>query len=151
MENYKITALKPKHLGGIYEIEKQSFAKPWSRESIAGELENPFAFYLICEGPDGLVLGYVGVHIILGEGHITNIAVREGFRRRGIAKSLVSQLVSEAKEMDLELLTLEVRQSNAAAHALYEKFGFKVSGQRKAYYEDPREDGDIMTLFFEGN
>ena len=70
------------------------------------------------------------------------------FRRRGAATGLVLRLIEKAKELNGEFLSLEVRESNKAAIALYEKMGFEYIGKRAGYYEKPKEDALIYTLWF---
>ncbi|MBN1485487.1 MAG: ribosomal protein S18-alanine N-acetyltransferase [Chloroflexia bacterium] len=96
------------------------------------------------EGPSpGPLLGYAGLQVLLDEGHVMNLAVHPGYRRRGIGELLLLHLFKEAKKRGAERLTLEVRVSNLAAQALYEKYGFQESGRRKRYYGDG-EDALIM-------
>lgn len=129
----------------IYAIELESFSVPWSLESITKELENEMAYYVIAE-EDGQVLGYAGLWDVVGEGQITNIAVRPSGRRKGIGKKLVEGLMAYGKEKGLEVLILEVRASNEAAIRLYSQAGFKDIGKRKNYYTKPTEDAILMAL-----
>ena len=133
------------HIDDIMEIEKHSFATPWSRKSIEGELKNKFAIYIVAiEG--NKVVGYGGMWHVVTEGHITNIAVHKDYRKRGIGNAIVKRLVDIAIEKEMIGLTLEVRPSNEAALAVYKKNGFKLEGIRKEYYEDNKEDAYIMWL-----
>ncbi|MBQ3275716.1 MAG: GNAT family N-acetyltransferase, partial [Oscillospiraceae bacterium] len=77
-----------------------------------------------------------------------NLAVAEDARRRGVGRALTEAMLESARDRGLRFLTLEVRESNAPARALYEKTGFRPAGVRKNYYERPREDGVILTAFF---
>lgn len=129
----------------IYNIELESFSVPWSLESITKELENEVAYYVVAE-EDGQVLGYAGLWDVVGEGQITNIAVRPSGRRKGIGKKLVEGLMAYGKEEGLEVLILEVRASNEAAIRLYSQAGFKDIGKRKNYYTKPTEDAILMAL-----
>lgn len=129
----------------IYAIELESFSVPWSLESITKELENEMAYYVVAEEA-GQVLGYAGLWDVVGEGQITNIAVRPSGRRKGIGKKLVEGLMAYGKEKGLEVLILEVRQSNEAAIKLYSQAGFKDIGKRKNYYTKPTEDAILMAL-----
>lgn len=129
----------------IYNIELESFSVPWSLESITQELENEVAYYVVAE-EDGQVLGYAGLWDVVGEGQITNIAVRPSGRRKGIGKKLVEGLIAYGKEKELEVLILEVRESNEAAIKLYSEVGFKDIGKRKNYYTKPTEDAILMAL-----
>lgn len=91
------------------------------------------------------IVGYVSVWYQGDEAHITEIAVRESLRGNGIGELLLIGSLREAVEYGSEVMTLEVRVSNFIAQRLYEKYGFKNVGARKAYYSDNREDAAIMT------
>jgi ribosomal-protein-alanine N-acetyltransferase len=92
------------------------------------------------------IIGFAGFWILAGEVHITNIAVREKHRRRGIGELMLISLINMSLKMNTHLITLEVRASNTAAQALYAKYGFARVGVRRGYYSDNREDGVLMTL-----
>lgn len=132
------------HIKALYEIEKECFSTPWSEESLKEELNNKFARFFVAEC-DGVVSGYIGAHNILGEVYITNVAVSKAFRRKGIAETLIKTLVDFCEKEEMEFVTLEVRRSNEAAKKLYSKMGFKEVGERKDFYENPREDAILMT------
>lgn len=120
------------------------FTEPWSEDSFYKELtENKVALYLVSE-IEGKVVGYAGVWLVSGEGHITNIAVSPSFRRKKIAENMVTVMINVAEEENVKMLTLEVRQSNEAAKSLYRKLGFVEVGKRKKYYADNNEDAIIM-------
>ena len=93
----------------------------------------------------GTVLGYLGLHYVLDEGYIANIAVDPLFRRQGIGSALLDDAADFARQAGLAFLTLEVRQSNLGAQALYRRHGFCPAGVRKNYYRDPVEDAILMT------
>ncbi|MBQ9673186.1 MAG: ribosomal protein S18-alanine N-acetyltransferase [Ruminococcus sp.] len=130
----------------VKQIEDECFSRPWSLMSIEAELNKPGSCFYVVE-KDGEAVGYVGFNMVLDEGYIANLAVRENFRRNGVAKSLLSKVIDIAKENNLAFVTLEVRQSNTAAIALYSEFGFELQGRRKNFYRDPVEDGLILTKF----
>lgn len=92
------------------------------------------------------IMGFAGLWLMAGEAHITNIAVRDKYRRQGIGELLLISLIEMASELDAQLVTLEVRVSNTTAQALYAKYGFIEVGLRRGYYTDNREDGVLMTL-----
>ena len=92
-----------------------------------------------------LVTGFVGVWLIADEAHIVTIAVREGYRRRGIGELLLIAAIELALMNERDLVSLECRVSNEAAIALYDKYGFQRLGIRPHYYSDNREDAIIMT------
>ena len=131
------------HVAQIAALEKICFSDPWSERSIASELDNKLAFWLVAtEGET--VAGYIGSQTVMEETDMMNVAVHPDYRRQGIAEALVSGLVEHLKAMGSHCLTLEVRASNAPAIALYEKLGFAEIGRRKNYYRNPREDALIL-------
>ena len=136
------------HLDELLELEKQCFSVPWTREQFLYCLDQPSidCFAAVDEG-SGAVLGYAILGHVLDEGSLDNIAVSPSRRREGVAAALLGRVLRRAGELSLAFVTLEVRQSNAPAIALYEKFGFVPVGKRKGYYEKPREDAVLMTLF----
>lgn len=97
------------------------------------------------ESPSPLVAGYVSVWYQGEEAHITEIAVRERLRGRGIGELLLIGSLRAALEYGSKVMTLEARVSNFVAQRLYEKYGFRSVGVRRAYYSDNREDAVIMT------
>lgn len=131
------------HVPQVAALEKICFSDPWSENSVAGELSNPLSCWLVCVEND-TVLGYVGAQTVLGETDMMNLAVIPQARRRGIAESLILNLVEELKKQDSYCLSLEVRASNAPARALYEKLGFAQVGRRPNYYRNPKEDALIL-------
>jgi ribosomal-protein-alanine N-acetyltransferase len=128
----------------LADIDERCFRAPWSEKSFFEEITtNEIAKYVVAE-INGKVVGYAGIWIILDEGHITNVAVHPDYRRKGIAKAVVSEAMAKSKEVGANLFTLEVRASNKDAISLYEQFDFKKVGVRKEYYEDNGEDAVIM-------
>jgi len=128
----------------VVELEKLSFSTPWSREAFYSELlENPLACYLVAKYA-GKVIGYIGMWIIQDEAHITNLAVHPQYRRQHVGKALLAMLINYAKLHGVTRMTLEVRESNVAAQALYRQFGFTSQGVRKGYYTDNNENAIIM-------
>lgn len=124
-------------------LETVCFSDPWSERSIASELENRLACWLVAV-EDSTVLGYIGSQTVLDGTDIMNIAVAPEARRQGIGELLLNSLIDILKERGVHFLMLEVRQSNAAAIALYRKSGFAEVGVRPNYYRNPRENALIM-------
>ena len=140
-----ITEMQEKHLPALAELEKQCFHAPWSEKMLREELGG--GIFLVAE-QDGEVQGYVGCQTVLDEGYITNVAVSPDFRRRGAARLLIAELIARAKEKGLAFVTLEVRESNAPAIALYAGTGFAPVGTRKNFYSNPAENALLMTINF---
>ena len=140
----EIVKMNERHVPFVAAIEKECFGREgWSERSVAGELTNALALWLVAE-ENGTVAGYVGSQTVCGETDMMNVAVTADFRRRGIGEILVNALVEELKALESHSLTLEVRASNTPAQALYEKLGFKEVGRRPKYYQNPREDALIL-------
>lgn len=145
--DYQLVPMDRSHLAGIALLERMCFAVPWTEAMLAEELYNDAASFLVAEGENGRVLGYAGVHVVLDEGYIDNVAVLPEYRRQGIADRLL-EVFCRFGEAKLAFLTLEVRPSNGAAVALYRKHGFREAGRRRDYYVDPKEDALLMTRWF---
>ncbi len=112
------------------------------------ELYNDCAAFLVAEDEAGRVLGYAGLTVVLDEGYIANVAVWPEYRRRRVASRLLNVFFDFAQAHALRFISLEVRRSNIAAIALYQKFGFIEVGCRRNYYVKPKEDALIMTKYF---
>lgn len=139
----RIESMNSSHLAQIAQLEKICFSDPWSEKSVASELDNKLAFWLVAIEGD-TVAGYIGSQTVMDETDMMNVAVHPDFRRQGIAEALITGLVEHLKTIGSRCLTLEVRASNAPAIALYEKLGFSEIGRRKKYYRNPREDALIL-------
>jgi ribosomal-protein-alanine N-acetyltransferase len=157
----------------VAEIERESFPTTWPRTAYRRELNNALARYLVVidrehepltgstKNRSGLmrllhraeqtpqtteyIVGYVGVWLLVDEAHIVAIAVREAYRRRGLGETLLVGAIELALDNHQESVTLEVRRSNTAAQALYEKYRFLKVGVRRRYYSDNHEDALIMS------
>ncbi len=128
----------------MHAIETLCFAMPWSTDSLLQEMDNnPYAWYLGAFLENALV-GYVGIWKIIDEAHMTNLAVHPKFQRQGIARELLRRVKQYAVESGANSMSLEVRESNAAAQNLYVSMGFSAVGRRKRYYSDNKEDALIM-------
>lgn len=131
-----ISLMQEEDLEVVYEIEQSIYPQPWSINVFRGELARSDKRVYLVARVGGEIVGYAGLMLVDGEGHITNLAVTGRCRRRGIGELLVLRLVEMAMLRRIHWLTLEVRESNRSAQSLYEKFGFKSIGVRKGYYSD---------------
>jgi [ribosomal protein S18]-alanine N-acetyltransferase len=131
-------------LNEIERIEQRVYATPWSRSMFAGELAKPSSLSLGAFGPQEALVGYLIVSRYVDAWHIMNIAVEPEQRRSGIASLLLDSLFQLTADDAQRGYTLEVRVSNRAAIALYERYGFTASGVRRGYYTDNREDALVM-------
>ena len=140
----EIVRMNDAHVAGVAAIETECFGPAaWSERSVASELSNQLALWLVAVDGDA-VAGYIGSQTVCDETDMMNVAVHPDYRRQGIAEELVTALIRALKEKGSHCLTLEVRDSNASARALYEKLGFSEIGRRKNYYRNPKEDALIL-------
>ena len=128
----------------VHRLEQAIFSMPWSEKDFVYEMtENKVARYLVIEEA-GEIIAFAGAHIILDQAHVTNIAVRQDCRGRGLGRMITRALMQYASNLGAEYLTLEVRQSNVTAQNLYKSLGFVKVNVRKRYYEDTGEDAWLM-------
>jgi ribosomal-protein-alanine N-acetyltransferase len=136
----------PEEIDAILEIEQASFTNPWTKEMYLAELRNrEVSFFFLARDINRRVVGFCSFWRVLDELHINNLAVWPALRRSGIATALLRRVLNEGKRLGARRAMLEVRQSNAAARELYQKFGFAVSGTRSKYYTNPVEDALVLS------
>ena len=139
----KYCLMTNEHAAQVAALECECFSMPWSENAIRGELTNPLSLWVVAVDSE-TVVGYVGSQSVMGEADMMNIAVLPAYRRQGIAKELVSELIRLLNEREVYSLTLEVRASNEPAIALYNLLGFNQVGRRPNYYSSPKEDALIL-------
>jgi len=164
---YVVEPMRLRDIEEVMEIECISFPSPWSARAYRCELlGNDSSHYFIARqrwterSESGLlakahrslgagirpaVLGYGGFWLMLGEAHISTIAVQPNWRRRGIGELLLVAMLDRATELGADRATLEVRVSNVTAQNLYYKYGFQQAGLRRHYYRDRDEDALSMS------
>ena len=135
--------MDPSHVQQIAELEKVCFSDPWSVHSISGELNNPLSLWVVATD-NHKVVGYVGSQSVLGWSDMMNLAVDPAYRKQGIGRMLVNELIRRLKTNQVTCLTLEVRVSNLPAVNLYRSLGFVEVGRRPGYYHNPKEDALIL-------
>lgn len=133
------------HLPLVVGLEQACFSKPWSENSLLEEIISERACFLVATEKERVV-GYLSASFVLDECAINRVAVAKDARRKGTATQLLQALLQWAKGQDIAVITLEVRQSNLAAIALYQHFGFCSVGVRPHFYSHPAEDGFLMRL-----
>jgi len=151
---YYIRRMCQEDIAQVTEIDHEAFPTMWPPANYERELKVSLAHYITaCEdgGLDGrteepYIIGFAGLWMMADEAHITNIAVRQGYQRRGIGEHMLIAMISLAMEQNAHTLILEVRASNTTAQKLYHKYGFTQVDIRRSYYTDDREDALVMTV-----
>ncbi len=144
-EAYSLRILDPSLLDRVAELERRNFPNPWSRSLLEAEFGKTISriFGLFTSGK---LIGYLFSQLIVDEFHILSICVDHPHRKQGLGSLLLQHSLNEAERYDATRVWLEVREGNAAARALYEKFGFSEHSVRRAYYSDNGEDAVVLEL-----
>lgn len=130
----------------VLELDQRSFSLPWPERSFRFELtDNPASRCWVAE-LDGKVVAMIIVWLIVNEAHVATLATHPDYRRQGIARSLLANALRHLIDEGARSSFLEVRESNAAAQALYQQFGYEKTGRRRRYYRDNDEDAILMNL-----
>lgn len=137
--------MSDEHVPDVLALETQAFSSGWPSTAFERELQqNKLARYIVLRAP-GRLLGFAGLWLMVEEAHVVTVAVAADAQRQGYGSLLVHGLLRLARREGMRVATLEVRESNVAARALYRDLGFHEVGKRKRYYSDNREDAVIMT------
>lgn len=143
----KIFELGVEHLTHLRALESLCFKYYWTEEQFQLGLEKK-AFFVLGYEEQGMLVGYLAYSIVLDEMEVLNLGVHPQFRRKGIGRALMFELMHKCREMNVSRGLLDVKESNAPAIGLYESLGFKQVGVRKNYYPDTREDALLYDLDF---
>ena len=141
-DNTSLRTLGYSDLPSVISIERRSFPTPWSLAMFVLELSKPSSICLAAHAPDGEIHGYLICARYDKVWHLMNVAVAPEMRRRGVAAALINEMFLRSGSGSR--FTLEVRESNQPAIAMYERLGFRRAGRRQRYYQDNGEDALIM-------
>ena len=141
-KDIRVIRLTEDMLPDIAELERVCFHEPWSEKSLELLLGEQGVGFALLE--NGSVAAYAGMMTVLDEGQITNVAVFPQYRRRGYGRAVMEALEAYARENSLSVLSLEVRESNEGARALYRSLSWREVGLRKNFYRLPTEDAVVM-------
>ena len=133
-----------KDLAGIAALERAVFSHPWNEEMVSSSIQGTYDHVRILETPEGEIAGYIIYSAVCDSADLLRVAVDAGSRRRGIGRKLMEAMIGDCKNRNVQSIFLEVRESNAAAIAMYEQLGFMKISTRKKYYDSPVEDGLVM-------
>ena len=140
-----VDAMRLDDVPAVHRIEQLSFTTPWPAHAFEQELRgNRLARYVVARAGDAVV-GFAGVWLMVDDAHVTTFGVHPDWRRQGIGRQLLLNLVELSLALGARRMTLEVRVGNTAAQALYRAFGFEIAGRRPRYYSDDGEDALVMT------
>ncbi|MEP0813789.1 MAG: ribosomal protein S18-alanine N-acetyltransferase [bacterium] len=142
---FTIAPMRMSDLDEVMVIERYSFPTPWERSAYEYDVRsNQHARFYTARDAAGALAGYIGSWFIIDECHVGTIATAREFRRRGVARALLSHTAAQGLTEGMKYVILEVRETNAAAISLYEGLGFRIVGRRKGYYKDTGEDAHLM-------
>jgi len=142
----RLWAMRAEDVAAVVAVEQAAFPDEWPATAFERELtKNSMARYVVLGDGEGGVAGFGGLWLMVDAAHIVSVGVAPEWRRRGYGRAIVHALVKAAIDHGMVEATLEVRESNEAARALYRVYGFYEVGRRKRYYPDNREDAIIMT------
>lgn len=138
----QIVRMTEKWIPSVLLLEQACFSEPWSEAGLTEAVASPlYRYFVACLGDE--LLGYGGMFLAGDEANVTNIAVAQNLRKKGVGTGIVKALLREAEESGAERVYLEVRVGNEPARHLYEKCGFREVGIRKDFYRGPKEDGAV--------
>jgi ribosomal-protein-alanine N-acetyltransferase len=141
-----IRRMRLEDVPAVHEIDMLSFSLPWSERSFRYEVtQNPVSRGWVAE-VEGRIAAMLVLWLVVDEAHIATIAVHPDFRRQGIGEQILLSALRSAKDEGAQRAFLEVRAGNAAAQAMYKKYGFTITGVRPRYYKNNNEDAFLMDL-----
>jgi ribosomal-protein-alanine N-acetyltransferase len=146
-----IRPLETDDLAEVSAIEQETYPTPWSTACFRTELTRRYSYLDgLFDRESGRLVGYICYWILYNEMHVLNLAIRPGWRGRGLGRELLVHALEHGRKQEATLVSLEVRVSNAVAVNLYRSLGFRPVGVRPRYYSPEREDALLMQLDMTG-
>lgn len=147
--NWRIEAMRTAHIDAVYALERMSFSHPWGRNALKTALSSPLSCNYIAKTLNSLdneaLIAYICTQVVIDELSILKIAVSPSWRTKGVGSALLAKNMEAAATNGAVVAFLEVRPSNQAALAFYQKFNFRIIGERPNYYPETGEAALIMT------
>jgi ribosomal-protein-alanine N-acetyltransferase len=140
---FRTRPARPADLAAVAAIEARSFGDPWPEAAFRSYLDGCF---LVSESEGGRITGYLVARAAADEAEILDLAVEPPERRHGVGRQLLTDALARLEMGGARRVYLEVRESNAAALALYGALGFRPVGRRSRYYREPTEDALVLAL-----
>ncbi|GHB19635.1 ribosomal protein S18-alanine N-acetyltransferase [Salinicola rhizosphaerae] len=132
--------LQGRHLDSLMALERLANDDAWSAALLDAALaDRDVEVWGVWDASRSNLMAAAVVAYLPFDAELQSICVAPDARRRGVARSLLEWVIDSARARNAERMLLELRASNVAARALYERMGFGVDGQRRGYYR--REDG----------
>lgn len=145
---YKLVPVDGTMVGRIVALDRLNHAPdPITEEELRDQLNNLNASFIAAESDYGELLGYAGLQVLLDEGYLTNITVKERYRGQGLGTELINVFLRFG-QVNLNFLTLTCRASQTGTQEFFRSVGFTAVGNRPDYFGEPDEDGVLMTLKF---
>jgi len=142
---FVIEPMTKNHIAAVIALERECDLSSRGEEGYLNLLEDEqWLLFVVCESTKTVAV-FSG-QLVADELQVDNVAVAEGFRRKGLATALLTRALGTAKKKGAATAVLEVRSGNFAARELYERHGFAVVGRRKGYYQAPPDDALLMSL-----
>jgi [ribosomal protein S18]-alanine N-acetyltransferase len=146
-----VEAASEADVAALVDLEARCHSHPWSERSFREELDDAATGQLLvlrrpfdAADPGRGIVAYGAYRVVAGEMHVLNLAVAPEHRRLGLGSFLLARVLEQGSRHRAERVLLEVRRSNTAAQALYERFGFVTLAARRDYYQEPREDALVL-------
>lgn len=140
----RLRAMASTDLKTVLAIEQACQSTPWTPGNFRDCLDSGYQCQVAAL--DGEPVAFMVLSSVLDETHLLNIAVAPAWQRRGLARWMLTEALTEAVSSGITVIYLEVRESNAGARRLYQELGFQEAGRRKNYYgaAEGREDAVLM-------
>ena len=152
MNQIEIKFLTPSEVTKVVTLDRICLGGLWQKEAYLREIESDkstlLALHLLNSNLDNSsqIVGMGCLWSIVDEAHVTLLAIHPNYRRQGLGQLLLLSLLEDAIARKLEWATLEVNENNLAAVKLYQKYGFRVAGTRKNYYQPQGDNALVLWL-----
>ncbi len=147
--DFVLREMEAHHLPAVLEIEEAAFSNSWRRQEFEYSMRREGGRCLVALSGEAIV-GYSVGFLVSDEFHLADFAIHPTLQRRGLGVRLLGRVLEDLKGRSVNLVTLEVRASNAAAIGLYRGAGFQIIAVREGYYSLPKEDAFVMLKALRG-